>query len=121
VFQDQSAIIIIEKNIIVIILSLAKPYNPIIYNKYPNVYVKTVILNGKLENGSPFVRFKVLHTVTSVVVEGFVNILNFPTITDAKHAIKRPAKYIIPLISWFRIDDNVKKLTSIKGDNLYAV
>jgi hypothetical protein len=78
-------------------LSFAKPYKPIIYNRYPNVYVNIVILNGSLEKGSALVRVNELHTVDGDRV--LSNTLFLPTITDIKHAIKRPAKYIIPLRS----------------------
>jgi hypothetical protein len=120
VFHAQSAIISTENKIIVITLSFAKPYNPIIYNKYPNVYVKMVMLNGNFEKGSALVRVNELHIVDDSLVL-LLKISDLPTITEKKQAIKRPAKYIIPLRSWFRIDDNVKKQTRINGDNLYAV
>ena len=91
-----------------------------IYKRYPKVYVKIVILKGNCEKGSPFVSVNELHTV-GLSFGLYWNTEFLPIITEQKQAIKRPAKYIIPLISWFKIDDNVKKLTRINGDNLYAV
>jgi hypothetical protein len=67
------------------------------YNRYPNVYVNTVILNGSLENGSAVPIINELHIVAG---SSFLsNTLFLPTTTEKKHAIKRPAKYIIPLRS----------------------
>ena len=79
------------------------------------------MLNGKFEKGSALVRVNELHIVDEPCEALLLKISDLPTITEIKQAIKRPAKYIIPLRSWFRIDDNVKKQTRIKGDNLYAV
>jgi hypothetical protein len=98
IFHVQSEIINIENRIIVVTFSFAKPYKPIIYKRYPNVYVKIVILKGNFENGSPFVSVNELHIVgeASPVL---INTSDLPTITETKQAIKRPAKYIIPLRS----------------------
>lgn len=92
---------------------MANLYLTITYNKYANVYVNTIILNGIEEIGLLPVSVNTLQGSDPSEDESTIDV--FPAMNVKKHANNSPAKYTNPFKSWLNIDDTEKKLTNING------